>query len=174
MKNITFGTLILCIPLAFWGWAYEVSYFSILGLDVYKTLDLLHYIYSSLIYLAIFLIVLITYAAFSKFFSKNVDKDDWAEVKEALGKTAFIETMSHARMEFLFSLVIWAIVFFSPNIRVLDWFGRALGGSFMLLIWFNIIQFFASLYLSPQHIQICNCFSISTMHRNMLLIRWNL
>lgn len=150
MKNIALAMFILCIPLVFWGWAYEVSYFSILGLDVNKTLGLLHYIYSSLIYLAILFIVLIICTAIFKFFSKNIDRNDWSEVKEVLSKTQFIEAISDARFIFLFSLGAWLIVFFSPNIKILN--GPAsLGHNFLFLILFNVLQFSASLYLSPPH-----------------------
>ena len=151
MKNIAFVILILCIPLTFWGWAYEVSFFSVLGLDVNKTFGLLHYIYSSLTYLAILFIVSVTFVAITKFFSKNIDRNDSAEFKKALGKVEFIKVVSEARMAFLFSLGTWLIVFFAPDIRILNWLGRALGESFVLLIWFNILLFSASLYLSPQH-----------------------
>ncbi len=151
MKNIAFVILILCIPLAFWGWAYEVSYFSILGLDVNKTFGLIHYVYSSLAYLVIMFIVVVTYGAISKFFSKKIDRNDATELKEALARTEFIKVISNARMAFLFSLVVWLIVILAPNLRILNWLGRPLGESFMLLIWFNILLFSASLYLSPQH-----------------------
>lgn len=151
MKNLAFVVLILCIPLVFWGWAYEVSYFSVIGLDVNKSFGSLHYIYSSLTYLVILFIVIVTYGAISKFFSKNIDRNDSAEFKEALAKTEFIKVISDARVAFLFSLGVWLIVFFAPDIRVLNWLGRALGENFMLLIWFNILLFSASLYLSPQH-----------------------
>ena len=150
MKNIALGVLTLCIPLVFWGWAYEVSYFYILGLDVNKIFGLLHYIYSSFIYIAILFIVLITYTVIFKFFSKNVDRNDWAEVKETLSKTEFIKAISDARFVFLLSIGAWVVVFFSANIKSLN--GPAsLGHNFLLLIWLNILQFFASLYLSPKH-----------------------
>jgi hypothetical protein len=151
MKNIVLGTFILCIPLVLWGWAYEVSYFSILGLNVNKTLGLLHYIYSSLIFLAIIFIVVIVYTAITKFFSNNVERNDWAGVKEALGKTELTKEISDARFAFLFSLGALLIVIFSPEVKFLDGLGRLLGDGFMLLVLFNILLFFASLYLSPSH-----------------------
>ena len=156
--------------MAFWGWAYEFSYFSVLGLDVDQTFKIEHYFYSSARYLAILFVVTIVVVAALKFFSKNIDKNDWETVKDTLNKTGFLEAVSNARFGFIITFGFWLMVFLFSQVEYLNWIGE----SFLLLIFFNIQLFFASLYLSPQYsrfsivvpfvLSVGFCFSLGGMY----------
>lgn len=175
MKNITIIALIICTPLVFWGWAYEVSYFYTLGLDVTKTLNLFHYVYSSFIRLLSTLMVIIILTAIAKLFSKNIDRNDWVEVKTLWSETGFIRAINDARFTLIFTLIIWIIVLVPQKISILNWLVNPFADTFMLLIYFNILMFSASLYLSPSHsgfaivlmlvLSIGLCFSFGGIYR---------
>ena len=121
--------LTLSLPLAFWGLAYEFTYFKILGLNVFDTFNYIHYILSGGIWVLIFIGVIILVGTIKKFFSKNIEKDDWKDVKESLTKTQFSDVIGQARIGFIISVIYLLTVIYFPN----NWFSKALGNQCLLI-----------------------------------------
>ena len=138
--------LITSLPFAFWGLAYEFSYFKILDLNAFDTFNYIHYILSGGIWALIFFGGIMFVATVTKFFSKNIEKDDWKDVKDSLIKTQFADVIGQARIGFIISVIYLLIVIYFPNY----WFSKALGNQNLLMSLFILQLFFAAMWLSPQ------------------------
>jgi hypothetical protein len=125
---------------------YEFSYFRILGLNVFDTFNYIHYVFSGGIWALVFFGVIIFVSAVKKFFSKNIEKDDWKDVKESLIKTQFSDVIGQARFGFIISIIYLLTVIYFPN----NWFSKALGSQNLLMTMFIVQLFFAAMWLSPQ------------------------
>ena len=147
MKTLQFVLVILTLSLslAFWGLAYEFTYFKILGLNVFDTFNFIHYILSGGIWVLIFIGVFILIGAITKFFSKNIEKDDWKNVKESLTKTQFADVIGQARIGFFISIIFLLTVIYFPN----NWFSNALGSQSLLISMLIVQLFFAAIWISP-------------------------
>jgi len=146
--KLTFIVLFISLPFALWGWAYEFSYFNVLGLNVFDTFTYIHYVFSGGIWVLIFFAVIVFVASIEKFFSKNIEKNDWKAVKETLAKTQFSDVIGQARVGFILSIIYLLTVIYIPSGY---WFLSELGDVYLLIVLSIVQLFFAGLWLSPQH-----------------------
>ena len=144
----SFIALFISLPFAFWGWAYELSYFNVLKLNVSDTFNYIHYVLSGGFWVILFLCTLLLMTAIEKFFSKNIEKNDWDAVKNSLSKTQFSDVIGHARVGFFLSISYLLIVTFVPSGF---WFISDLGSLYLIIVFYVILLFFAGLWLSPNH-----------------------
>jgi predicted phage tail protein len=144
--QIILVALTVSLPFAFWGLAYEFSYFKIVGLSVFDTFSYAHYILSGGVWVLIFFGVIMFVSTVKKFFSKNIEKDDWKDVKDSLIKTQFADVIGQARFGFIISIIYLLTVIYFPN----NWFSKALGSQNLLMTMFIVQLFFAAMWLSPQ------------------------
>ena len=143
----SFIAIFVSLPFAFWGWAYELSYFNVLKLNVSDTFNYIYYVLSGGLWVVIVFGTLILITSILKFFSKNIEKNDWDAVKESLSKTQFSDVIGQARVGFFLSIGYLIIVIFVPSGY---WFISDIGNIYLVMVT-NIIQlFFAGLWLSPQ------------------------
>lgn len=130
-----------------WGYAYEFAYFQFLGLDVNDTLSAQHYVYTGLSNVAPMLAIALLIALISKFFSRDLARDDMKAFKDQMSKSKLAQEVTGARIAFAMSLVFLLLVLFDVR------FGSAqgLGHLFWLITFFNMQVFAGAIYLSPPH-----------------------
>lgn len=144
---VVIGLLFISLPLALWGFAFEFSYFSVLGLNATQYLSYEHYAVSLRLYLIGMLIVLILITSLGKFFGKDIQKDDWSDLTIAWNAMPFDNHMKLARYICGFIMVFWLIVVFEPY----TFYGYTislLGTQFLLLFYFATTFFASAIYVS--------------------------
>ena len=146
--TIAFVALLISLPFAFWGLAYEFSYFKILGLNVFNNFNYIHYVFSGGIWVLTILVSLILVISIIKFFSSKIEKNDWDAVKESLNNTQFSNVIGQARAGFVLSIIYLISIIYVPSSY---WFINALGEMHLFVTWNIFLLFFASIWLSPQH-----------------------
>lgn len=136
--SITFGVV---------GYIFEVSYFYALDLSATDVLGLQHFVASgaSLTLPAAFFLVFTS--QLKKFFTKAIHEDDVTVMLDGLSATTFAEQIVFARMSFVISVLYGAAVALSAKFN-LHWH---LGSTLLLLVFFNLQNFFAVIQLSPKH-----------------------
>lgn len=130
-----------------WGYAFEFAYFRFLGLSANETLSIQHFVYSGLSNVAPLLAIALLFALLSKFFSRNIKRDDMKGFKDQMAKSKFVQEITGARVAFAMSLVLLILVLF--DVRLGSTLG--LGYTFWLISFFNMQLFTGAIYLSPPH-----------------------
>ena len=130
-----------------WGYAFEFAYFRFLGLWANETLSIQHFVYSGLSTVAPLLAIALLFALISKFFSRNLARDDMKEFKDQMAKSKFVQEVTGARVAFAMSLVFFILVLFDVRLGAT----LGLGYTFWLFSFFNMQLFTGAIYLSPPH-----------------------
>ncbi|MCE1161293.1 MAG: hypothetical protein LWW74_08875 [Burkholderiales bacterium] len=159
----------LSVPFTVWGWAYEYSYFRVLGLNVYENLGFVHFIISAATSIVPMVLIFIVISSVWKFFSKELEKNDWEEFKDKYKSASLSDVVVIAKSGVVLSFIFWCLVLMGFN------FGqdRRLGYNFWLMIFINFAYFFPSFYISQTHsklpiiimliISVAFCFSAGGM-----------
>ena len=117
----------------------------------------------------IFLGVIMFIATVTKFFSKNIEKDEWKDVKNSLMKTQFADVIGEARIGFIISVIYLLIVIYFPNF----WISKALGNQNLLMSLLIVQLFFAAMWLSPQQSKFAVIIFFYNIYRSMFCWRWS-
>ncbi len=124
-----------CAPLYIWGLAYEYSYFRVLNLDVFEIYSTgifspLYYIFNPIIYILGCLIFLIVVTQLMKFFSSNIEKDEWKSQKKIFDNSKSNDLINLARFGFILCLMFWLYMFIAIEYVL----STTVGGAFLFMI----------------------------------------
>jgi hypothetical protein len=144
-KTLFIFLLLISVPFAFWGWAYEFAFFAAYSANVHNFLKLEHYFLTGFMNLIPWLFLLACFSLLLKFFSSSVQKDELSAFKIAAQATNFLTQLSIARMVFCLSLVflLLTIADFKYGFKV------GLGRTYLLMVFFNLQAFAITIFLSP-------------------------
>ena len=150
MQRYFYIALIVAIPSALWGYAYEFFYFFALNLSPHKILNLKHYVVSG-VALAIYMFVpLLALSQLKKFFSKRIHINEAKSLGDALDQTTFASEIKGARIAFIFSVVFFITAYYES----IQLHSDRLSATYMCMVFVNLIMFYPSLALSPTHARI--------------------
>lgn len=140
----------LAAVFAAWGYIYELTYFTTLGLNVNDVLTVDSYIFSSGRTIGFIVLFIVVFTQFVKFFTKSIHDDDVAILKSRLSERSFANEIASARTSCVISVLFWLVVFFGHRIGITEDFSYL----YMYFIYVNATLFSTSLLLSPPHAKI--------------------
>ncbi|AXI03272.1 hypothetical protein [Aquirhabdus parva] len=142
---------IFLLPVLFWGMAYEFSYFYVLGIDVSNVFTGLftpfYYLYTPLSYILTLLIGMVVVTNISKFFSKNIQRDEWKNAVEQLEQLDINASILQAKTASTICFIYWVYVLLALHF---GWSTRV-GTVFLTMIFYCIGFFIAGFYKSNIH-----------------------
>jgi hypothetical protein len=145
----------------FHGVAFEFSAFAVLGLNAFETLSWRHFVYSGFTNLALIFLTIFALSMLTKFFSKEIDQDDAAELQRIATKMGFHGALKIARVMFTICFVYWIAVLFEHRI-----FNKpTLGLSYYYVFFFTLTAFHLTFLVCPKQSMpaVLFAFIISTM-----------
>ncbi|WP_279448559.1 hypothetical protein [Aeromonas hydrophila] len=93
---------------AAWGYIYEFTYFTTLGLNVNDVLTVGSYILSSGQVIGFMVLFIVVLTQSTKFFTKDIHDDDVAKLKSRLSKRSFAKEIVSARISCVISIFFLA------------------------------------------------------------------
>lgn len=139
--------LFVALPLGIWGYAYEFSYFRILGISPHETLGVWHYVVSGGALILLMLIPLLILGNLKKFFTKGIHEDDIKSIEKHLGRADFPEAIKDARLAVVFSVIFWLAVYFQPHLPI----PNKTSITYLYVVFVNLAFFYSSIALSPPY-----------------------
>lgn len=146
-KRFVLFLLILALPVGFWGYAYEASYFLALDLSPHKTLSVWHYVVSGGGLILLMLVPLLVLANLRKFFTKAIHEDDIKSLKDHLARAELSEEIKGARVAVALSAAFWLAVYFRFPLPM----AGHLHSIYLYMVFVNLALFFSSIAISPPY-----------------------
>ena len=137
----------IVLPVGFWGYAFEASYFLALDLSPHETLHVWHYFASGGKSLLVMIVLLVVYASLKKFFTSGIHVDDMKELKAEFSAPNFRDEVTGARLAVIFSTVFWSVVYFANHLPAF----ASVSNIFLYVVFVNVMMFLMSIASSPQH-----------------------
>lgn len=110
MKEATLIALLIAIPIAAWGFAYEKAYFTTLGVDLPNDFSVYHYVLSGIIPLLVLVAIVMVLSAVKMFFT-GID----TEREEGASLAAMVASAKlSARSDFKYAKFIFALCLSFP------------------------------------------------------------
>lgn len=147
MKRALLLLLPVLLPAGLWGYAYEASFFRVIGLSPHPYLTAFHYTLSGLTHLLVMVLALLVFSQLRKFFTKQIHVDDAKALRDRLAASKFSEEIRGARLAVSLSVVFWLLIYFQDSLPI----PRGVGSAFLYVVFVNVMLFYTSIALSPPY-----------------------
>ncbi len=147
IKRSQFIVFCILIPLWWFGFAYEYSYFKQLGLVSNDYLGPRHYFYAGAYWIGQILFGLFVISSIKRFFSNDIHTNTGKETLEAVEKLGFKHAVWLFRIMVVITFVYWILSFveFSK-----DWYPGMMGLLWWLFFW-NLAGYVFALATGEKH-----------------------
>lgn len=147
IKGGQFIVFCILVPLWWFGFAYEYSYFRQLGLVSNDYLGSRHYLYAGAYRIGLILFGLFVIGSIKRFFSNDIYTDTGKKTLEAVEKLGFKHAVWLFRLIFVITFLYWILSFveFSK-----DWYPGMIGMLWLLFFW-NLMAYLFTLATGEKH-----------------------